>query len=34
MQIQLATKQKVQLEKQHEIEEDGPTSDRMKAVSK
>ena len=32
MRIQLTTKQKAQLEKQHEIEEDGPKSDRMKAV--
>jgi DNA-binding NarL/FixJ family response regulator len=32
MRIQLTTKQKAQLEKQHEVEEDGPKSDRMKAV--
>ncbi len=32
MQIQLTTKQKSELEKQHEIEQDGPKSDRMKAV--
>ena len=32
MRIQLTTKQKARLEKQHEIEEDGPKSDRMKAV--
>lgn len=32
MQIQLTSKQKSELEKQHELEEDGPKSDRMKAV--
>ena len=32
MQIQLTTKQKSELEKQHEFEQDGPKSDRMKAV--
>lgn len=32
MQIQLTAKQKSRLEKQHEIEQDGPKSDRMKAV--
>lgn len=32
MQIQLTIKQKSELEKQHEIEQDGPKGDRMKAV--